>query len=355
MKRLLLRLLLVAVALALVLAATEFGVRQFLSEGLVPELLQPEAGQLYFDARMLVPIEEDGVRYAGRPGAEVRVRDVDYRHDDEDGLRIAPPPGPKPDGTFRVVIVGDSNAYGWGVPEEATFARRVETGLTEAGLTVDVAVLAFPGYNTGDEAALLRRLGPKLAPDLVLVAWFANDLERLGFHVDHDGWFFSDPLPFQDRWKPLFWRSYLYRRFAVNEVSRMRADGEYVLGEGENLTYAEEKLLEIVAVARSLDAKCAVLDVPVLEAPVGGPGAVGSGVMAREGYRGAKASGWLKDTCQLHGLPRLDLLDAVIGESVPLLWASPEHKNHHPSAAAHARFATAIVPWLQEQGLVPTP
>src|SRR5690606_37550445 len=33
---------------------------------------------------------------------------------------------PKPEGVFRIVLLGDSVAFGWGVDDEATFARRLE-------------------------------------------------------------------------------------------------------------------------------------------------------------------------------------------------------------------------------------
>ncbi|MFG0315624.1 MAG: SGNH/GDSL hydrolase family protein [Planctomycetota bacterium JB042] len=377
MKRLFLRLLLVTVVAAAILAACEAGVRLFFREGLSPEFLQPEAGRAYFGARMLRPVEEDGVRYAGREGASVTIRGVEYAHDDALGLRVAPEAIEKPEGTFRIVVVGDSNAYGWGVPAEATFARQVEAALRAAGRTADVAVLGFPGYNTGDQAALLRRLGPRLRPDLVLVAWFANDLERLGFHVDSGGWLFADPLPLPDAWKPTLWRSFLYRRISVNEVSRMRDAGEYVLGEGPNLEFGEEKLLELSEVARGLGARLAVVHVPPLEV-VGAPPsteegakdepgeegaapatASGGGVDPRtltlhpETVAGARSGRWLKKVCGLYGFPHLDLLDAVIGVPAPLLWASPEHRDHHPNADAHRRFAEAIVPWLEEKGFLP--
>ncbi|HET7293763.1 MAG TPA: SGNH/GDSL hydrolase family protein [Vicinamibacteria bacterium] len=82
----------------------------------------------------------------------------------------------KPPGALRVVGIGDSIMWGWGVEEQDTFLRRLERALAPAiRPPVEVLNLAVPTYNAAQEAAVLERHGMPLAPDLVIVAYTMND------------------------------------------------------------------------------------------------------------------------------------------------------------------------------------
>ncbi|MEZ6037624.1 MAG: SGNH/GDSL hydrolase family protein [Planctomycetota bacterium] len=84
----------------------------------------------------------------------------------------------KPDGVFRVVLLGDSVAFGWGVDDEVTFARRLEREWNAQGhqQRLEVVNTALPKYDTNQEEATLRELGLRLQPDLVLLVYVTNDL-----------------------------------------------------------------------------------------------------------------------------------------------------------------------------------
>lgn len=85
----------------------------------------------------------------------------------------------KPDDVFRIVVLGDSVAFGWGVDDEVTFVRRLEAewqpGAT--GKRLEVVNTALPMYDTNQELAALRETGLPLAPDLVLLVYVINDVE----------------------------------------------------------------------------------------------------------------------------------------------------------------------------------
>ena len=85
---------------------------------------------------------------------------------------------PKPPGRFRVVLIGDSVTFGWGVADEETFGARLEKLLHEqwSGADVDVVNVAVPGYDTRQEITLLERNVERLEPDLVLVGFYSNDV-----------------------------------------------------------------------------------------------------------------------------------------------------------------------------------
>jgi lysophospholipase L1-like esterase len=83
---------------------------------------------------------------------------------------------PKGSGVLRLLLLGDSQAFGWGVEYDETFGAILERDLGRSSArTVEVVNAGVPGYNTAQEAALLRRYGPELEPDCVLVLFIQND------------------------------------------------------------------------------------------------------------------------------------------------------------------------------------
>jgi hypothetical protein len=78
----------------------------------------------------------------------------------------------KPARVKRVVLLGDSTAWGWGVGDEEMWPRLVERALEGR---VEIVNLAVPGYGTDQELLMLEREGLKYEPDLVLLAFVHND------------------------------------------------------------------------------------------------------------------------------------------------------------------------------------
>jgi len=95
------------------------------------------------------------------------------------GLRGADP-RPRRPGTVRILVLGDSMAWGYGVADDETFPHRLERSLAESHPGRDVQVLngAVPGYGTADQLAWLQQRGAELDPDVVIVQFFSiNDFE----------------------------------------------------------------------------------------------------------------------------------------------------------------------------------
>lgn len=84
---------------------------------------------------------------------------------------------PKPTGTFRIAVIGDSITYGQGIPETERFTNLVEKDL--AGYSANFEVLNFgrPGAETIDELRTLGEVLERAHPDFVLLQWFVNDVE----------------------------------------------------------------------------------------------------------------------------------------------------------------------------------
>lgn len=346
MKRAALRLLAAFAALALALCAAEIAVRLLYGAKVARKLALPDAGAAFAAAGMLRAVEQGGVRYTGRPGSAIVIRDIAYRHN-RLGLR-GPDPAPA-GGTFRVLVLGDSNTYGWGAREQETFAAVAERELAGRGGSRPVEFInaGLPGYNTADARALFLRLAPDLRPNVVLLAWFLNDLEHLGFHVNAEGELFADPLPTPDAWKALLWRSFAYRLISIERVAALKERGEYGNHSERDTAACEAAMAGLAEAVAAAGARFLILDVPWLEPGPGSP------LLLRENYLGARESGWLERTAARHAIPAFSLLDSLVGQHVALLWASLDPPDHHPNARAHRAMGEALAAELLRRGLVP--
>jgi len=125
--------------------------------------------------------------YRLRPGAETRLAvsgDIPYRIN-SDGFRDRLYARPKPPGTHRIIVLGDSIAFGYGVAEDEAFPAVLEALLRARSSTrTEVLNFGVNGYNPYNEAALLAHLAPEYEPDLVLVQFCVNDLNDPTLHFD---------------------------------------------------------------------------------------------------------------------------------------------------------------------------
>lgn len=78
----------------------------------------------------------------------------------------------KPAGVYRIIVLGDSFAWGYGVGQGKNFADLLEEQL---GASVEVINAGVSGYGTDQELLFLEREGMKYQPDLVIVAFATND------------------------------------------------------------------------------------------------------------------------------------------------------------------------------------
>jgi lysophospholipase L1-like esterase len=91
------------------------------------------------------------------------------------GLRDDPIRVPKPVGTYRVLLLGDSMTAGLEVDKDATFEAVCERLLT-ARRPTDVVNSGVRGYNLDNIIGSLQEVGLKLDPDLVVYVFTDNDL-----------------------------------------------------------------------------------------------------------------------------------------------------------------------------------
>ena len=111
----------------------------------------------------------DGTLYTW--GHEVRINRYGFRERD---FEI-----PKPPGTFRVMVLGDSFTYGIGMSTNDRYAGLLEAKLRLAlpGRRVEVLTFALPGFSFSAYRAMVGRYLERTDPDAVLVGFCYNDLQ----------------------------------------------------------------------------------------------------------------------------------------------------------------------------------
>jgi hypothetical protein len=264
-----------------------------------------------------------------RPGAHVEFLGASFDFNDE-GYRTPVVPKQKPDDVYRIVVVGDSVPFGWGVREDACFPRRLETLLNEVDAPfgkdrVEVVNLSGPGRGLGDYYIVLKDLGLSYEPDLVLVPFIFNDVPIQATEQAKD----AAPPPLS---VPAFARSSYLARMIYRKVNEARGSfgrSDYWIGIRSNPEAAKLCCLGF----QLLDDLAGDVPLVVFDTVGDGPGQPMPEVVAC--------------TATL-GVPRIECFLPVDEWNDKWAIEPPVHK--HPNEAAHDLYARTILAWLEEQG-----
>lgn len=158
-------------AVVLTLGLLEIGVRLFAPVPLVATdlfLQVPPSVQARSARRTLMP----GVscrHVAGEFNVAVRIN--------AKGLRDVERPYAKPPGVIRVLAIGDSFTFGYGVKENERFTNLLQAWLNAHGKRhYEVINAGVPSWGTEDELLFWREEGRKYHPDIVLLCFYRNDV-----------------------------------------------------------------------------------------------------------------------------------------------------------------------------------
>jgi lysophospholipase L1-like esterase len=140
------------------------------------------AWELVASRRMVwVQYSEPGAGYTlMKPGSHYEWQNIPVDINSH-GLRGPEISYEKPPATFRILNLGDSVVMGWGVRQEDTYGRRLESLLQEKSSGdqhFQVVNAGVPGWNLENAAAYLQAEGLKYQPDLILLGiTIANDIK----------------------------------------------------------------------------------------------------------------------------------------------------------------------------------
>ncbi len=91
------------------------------------------------------------------------------------GFRSPYYPVGKPEGRERILVLGDSFAWGYNVTNEDTFSRVAERKLRAANFEVDIINASVSGWGTDQQYLFLLREGLRYRPDIVVLALFVGN------------------------------------------------------------------------------------------------------------------------------------------------------------------------------------
>ncbi len=109
-------------------------------------------------------------------------------HTNSHGLRGEDFPVAKPSGEKRVLVVGDSFAFGYLLPDDETFPTLLQKDLSAIPGIGNVRVIngGVPGYGIRNISGLLQHRGFGWKPDVVVMMASPGDIADAGLRKDHD-------------------------------------------------------------------------------------------------------------------------------------------------------------------------
>jgi lysophospholipase L1-like esterase len=272
------------------------------------------------------------------------------------GLRDVEHVPRKPEGVFRILVLGDSFTYGVGVAFDETYVARLGRLLNErltGRPTVEMINAGIPRYWPEPERMFLEHYGLAYEPDIVLVAFVPNDV--VDTHVGLQGLTVSqgflvtrglDPFGGAGIWlyrhsqvfRILFSRYLSSRDDVTNEAVpaasyAYQADGVF---EGDWRT-VEGEYDRIAQLASDAGARMVLAFMP----------AHSPWPPTLHDYPQRRLMAW----CQARGVTWID--------TAPALTAAAEHErpyypvDGHPTAAGHAVIADAILDSFMRNGIPP--
>jgi lysophospholipase L1-like esterase len=168
------------ICLGALLLVSEAAIRIYLHWSLVYDI---EMSRYAMDVKVQSPNPLIG--HVHRPNAQADLMGVAVTID-SDGFRDREYPVER-NASRRIIFLGDSLTFGWGVEKSKTFKEILEAKLSESKPT-EIINFGTGNYNTEQEANLFLEKGLKYKPDAVVVFYFINDAE---------------PTPHESDWKYL--------------------------------------------------------------------------------------------------------------------------------------------------------
>jgi lysophospholipase L1-like esterase len=248
---------------------------------------------------------------------------------------------------LRILVLGDSYAFGWGVQQNEAFPRQLEAMIVERypGVSVEVLNAGVPGYGLYQQRAMLERLLSHVELDIVVSTFSlandpADDLRILRFAPDR----LTDYSPELSRRNPvLAWvvRKSALARFVDRRTSAIRF--KIANSSGEAVDAATTCMSELLST-------CAEHDLRVLQVSIPHRSQIARGWKARLVTSLSKrASDMQNRVAEQHGVRTVDAMEAmlVIEDSAEAYLLN----DPHWAPDGHRAVAEAVLDALPEEWL----
>ena len=306
--------------LVVTLAVAYAGVEAYLSYA-IDDGLQFDLEMWRYAREIKRPSANPAIGHEHTPGARAHLMGVDVAISAQ-GLRDRDYPPAPPAGRTRILMLGDSLTFGWGVPGDLTYSKIVERMLRTAGHDVEVINTGVGNYNTEMQVAYFLERGAKLQPHTVVLNYFINDAEptpsygEKSFLAEHS-------------------RAYVYFASRFDAVLRQVGIGERTdwktyyaaLYEGpEGIGRVAAAVERLAAYCRENGIKLMLANYPELRNPAD--------------YPFPQVDALVERIAKDNRIAYLPMLPAVRHLPAESLWVT--RPDPHPSVAAHEAFAKAL-------------
>lgn len=273
-------------------------------------------------------LEKDSLGSKNHPSMGISLRDYEY-------------PIEKPENTYRIIGLGDSFAWGWGVTDNRrTTFKYLECWLNanEDGKSYEVINCAQPAKTVNYYESFVKEYGKKFDPDMFLILYNLNDsyLPHASMVVDRR----TENLMQKEK-DPLSDISRLYR-FVKKRIVKKRVH-DYTVGHIKEGYFGPEKeqkwgkaqknLIEIQRVCQEQGIELVVAIFPLL-------------FELEKNYPFQDEVEEIDRFLKSNQIKSINLLPFFIGKKTFVLWSRPT--DSHPNRIAHRLAAEAIYHFLQQ-------
>jgi lysophospholipase L1-like esterase len=224
----------------------------------------------------------------------------------------------------RILMLGDSITFGWGVRAEETFSKRLQDRFAQAGMDVEVINTGVGNYNTSMEVAYFLAEGQRFEPDVVVLNYFINDAERT-------------PMYDVSRIERAS-EAYAFLKSQLDIATRMLGSGDqkdwqdyyhdlYRPGSASSGWHeVKRSIAELARVCHERGISLMIANIPEIR--------------RLDPYPFEAETAMLREVADQVGVPFLDLLPALRGQDPSGLWVT--RPDPHPNGVAHGFFAEAM-------------
>lgn len=297
----------------------------------------------YLDKAAFIPSPNPEIVYELKPGFRglyagslVSINSSGFR-----GKEVAVPSTSE---ATRIVILGDSVAFGQGVQEGETLAEQLEARLqAKLSYPVEVLNLGVPGYDTGQEWWTFKERALPLKPRALVLLYVENDTDPPVFRVqggevispDIRQGFFGDVLAAARKRSALYNLTWLRWQVLKNgsfSIARYREHLQEKFSAGNpGWVRSREYLTKLVQLARAHAIRPIVIPTPVLWG------------LAEKPYPFAR---YVQAVCEAASAAGAEAVDVVPLLGDPALRARVSERDPHPSADVFRRIAAKLTEML---------
>ena len=252
---------------------------------------------------------------------------------DANGLRAPLHPETKPAGAFRVMTLGCSTTFGWGVDDDASYPARLEAILAQSGHPAEVINGGQPGYSLFQGLWLWDRVLARYSPDVVLFGYIVQDAREVAY-TDRSQALLQENADFLKQHLLYNLRLYIGLRGLLDRWTIEKKDGDTAVFRVPPAEYVEN-IRAFADRARAVDAKLVLFGF----------------LLEREGYTGEHRR-LLRSASEVLPAPLYDPQPEFERYSSNESLFFPQDRGH-ANAAGLDRIAQGMAQFLIAERLVP--